>query len=48
LSIVRFGRRADERFEVAIPETYSKRSNLAPQQRTLIIHEQTTFYNCLF
>ena len=28
-----------ERFEVAVPETYQHRFNLAPQQRTLIIRE---------
>jgi putative SOS response-associated peptidase YedK len=29
-----------ERFEVAVPETYQHRFNLAPQQRTLIIRER--------
>jgi putative SOS response-associated peptidase YedK len=29
-----------ERFEVAVPETYQERYNLAPQQRTLIIRER--------
>jgi putative SOS response-associated peptidase YedK len=29
-----------ERFEVAVPETYQHRFNLAPQQRTLIVREQ--------
>jgi len=28
-----------ERFEVAVPETYSERYNLAPQQRALIVRE---------
>ena len=29
-----------ERFEVAVPETYRERFNLAPQQRTLIVRER--------
>jgi putative SOS response-associated peptidase YedK len=29
-----------ERFEVAVPETYSERHNLAPQQRALIVRER--------
>jgi putative SOS response-associated peptidase YedK len=29
-----------ERFEVAVPETYQHRFNLAPQQRTLIVRER--------
>ena len=29
-----------ERFEVAVPDTYRERYNLAPQQRTLIVREQ--------
>src|SRR5262249_3740012 len=29
-----------ERFEVAVPETYQQRYNLAPQQQTLIIRER--------
>jgi putative SOS response-associated peptidase YedK len=29
-----------ERFEVAVPEAYSERYNLAPQQRTLIVRER--------
>jgi putative SOS response-associated peptidase YedK len=29
-----------ERFEVTVPETYSQRYNLAPQQRTLIVRER--------
>ncbi len=29
-----------ERFEVAVPETYRERYNLAPQQRTLIIRKR--------
>src|SRR5262249_36995040 len=29
-----------ERFEVAVPESYQERFNLAPQQRTLIIRER--------
>jgi putative SOS response-associated peptidase YedK len=29
-----------ERFEVAVPETYTHRFNLAPQQRTLIIRDR--------
>jgi putative SOS response-associated peptidase YedK len=29
-----------ERFEVAVPETYQHRYNLAPQQRALIVREQ--------
>ena len=33
-------KRSGERFEVAVPETYSERYNLAPQQRTLIIRQR--------
>jgi putative SOS response-associated peptidase YedK len=29
-----------ERFEVAVPETYQHRFNLAPQQRALIVRER--------
>lgn len=29
-----------ERFEVAVPEAYQERYNLAPQQRTLIVRER--------
>jgi putative SOS response-associated peptidase YedK len=29
-----------ERFEVAVPDTYQERCNLARQQRTLIVREQ--------
>jgi putative SOS response-associated peptidase YedK len=29
-----------ERFEIAVPETYQQRSNLAPQQRALIVRER--------
>ena len=29
-----------ERFEVAVPEAYQHRFNLAPQQRTLIVRER--------
>jgi hypothetical protein len=29
-----------DRFEVAVPETYQHRFNLAPQQRTLIVRER--------
>jgi putative SOS response-associated peptidase YedK len=29
-----------ERFEVAVPETYQHRFNLAPQQRVLIIRDR--------
>jgi putative SOS response-associated peptidase YedK len=29
-----------ERFEVAVPETYQERYNLAPQQRAVIIRER--------
>jgi hypothetical protein len=29
-----------ERFEVAVPETYQHRFNLAPQQRTLIVRDR--------
>jgi putative SOS response-associated peptidase YedK len=31
-----------ERFEVAVPETYQHRFNLAPQQRALIVRERDT------
>jgi putative SOS response-associated peptidase YedK len=29
-----------ERFEVAVPDTYQERFNLAPQQRALIVRER--------